>query len=270
MDLPLQQLLEDLEGLSVEVGNWMADQAVSDAEIEQKGFNNLVSFVDKGAEERFVSALSKLLPQAGFIAEEGTGKRSADGLNWIIDPLDGTTNYLHRFPIWCTSVALHHPQDGLLLGVIYDPNRNEVFSAAKGQGSKLNGKPMQVSACTELKQALIGTGFPYDDFGRSQEYLGLLDFMTRNTRGVRRPGSAAIDLAYVAAGRLDAFYEYALNPWDVAAGILLIQEAGGSCSGFPGNNDPLFGPDLMASNNLLHDAMSAAIGKHFSTRSMGL
>lgn len=263
MDLPLLRLLEDLEGISAEIGHWMAAQAVSETEIEQKGFNNLVSFVDKGAEERFVSALSKLLPQAGFIAEEGTGKRSAHGLNWIIDPLDGTTNYLHRFPVWCTSVALHHPQEGLLLGVVFDPNRNEIFSAAKAHGSKLNGATIQVSPCKDLKGALIGTGFPYDDFGLAEEYLQLLDFMTRNTRGVRRPGSAAIDLAYVAAGRLDAFYEYALNPWDVAAGILLIQEAGGNCSGFPGNDDPLFGPNLLASNGLLHPAMTTVIGNHF-------
>jgi myo-inositol-1(or 4)-monophosphatase len=258
--MDLHQLLNDVSHLSKEVATWIAAQRVHANDIESKALNNLVSFVDKGAEQQFVDGLSKLLPESGFIAEEGTGTAIEGGYNWIIDPLDGTTNYLHGVPMWCTSVALEHRGE-LLLGVICDVNHSELYTASKGGGSFLNGKSIRVSATSELKSALIGTGFPYYDFGRQEAYLKLLGELTRTTRGIRRPGSAALDLAYVACGRFDAFYEYALHPWDVAAGILLVREAGGRVTGFRDETNPLSGEDIIAGNQRVALELQAVIGK---------
>ncbi len=256
--MQLQPLLDKVIQLSLEVAEWIAEQRVSAKDIELKSLNNLVSYVDKQAEQKFVSGLSELLPEAGFIAEEGTGTANRIGYNWIIDPLDGTTNYLHGVPMWCTSAALI--KDGILqLGVICDPNRNEVYSALTGGGAFRNGDRISCSEATHLTQSLLGTGFPYDDFGRQKAYMELLTYLTRNTRGIRRPGSAALDLAYVACGRFDGFYEYALNPWDVAAGILLVREAGGVVSGFSKNGDPIFGDDLIASNKFIYHELQEII-----------
>lgn len=256
--MQLQPLLDKVIQLSLEVAEWIAEQRVSAKDIELKSLNNLVSYVDKQAEQKFVSGLSELIPDAGFIAEEGTGTANRSGYNWIIDPLDGTTNYLHGLPMWCTSVALI--KDGILqLGVICDPNHNEVYSALTGGGAFRNGDRISCSEATHLTQSLLGTGFPYDDFGRQKAYMELLTYLTRNTRGIRRPGSAALDLAYVACGRFDGFYEYALNPWDVAAGILLVREAGGVVSGFSKNGDPIFGDDLIASNKFIYHELQEIV-----------
>lgn len=257
--MDLHQLLIDVSRLSREVAEWIAAQRVNASDIESKALNNLVSFVDKGAEKQFVEGLTQLLPGSGFIAEEGTGAPVEGGYNWIIDPLDGTTNYLHGVPMWCTSVALEHRGE-LLLGVICDVNHNELYTASKGGGSFLNGKPIRVSATSELKSALIGTGFPYYDFGRQEAYLKLLGELTRTTRGIRRPGSAALDLAYVACGRFDAFYEYALHPWDVAAGILIVREAGGRVTGFRDATDPLSGDDIVAGNQHVARELQTVMG----------
>lgn len=258
--MDLHRLLNEVSRLSLDVANWIAAQRVNAADIESKALNNLVSFVDKGAEQQFVDGLSKLIPGCGFIAEEGTGAAVEDGYNWIIDPLDGTTNYLHGVPMWCTSVALEHRGE-LLLGVICDVNHKELYTAMKGGGSFLNGKAIRVSGTEALKSALIGTGFPYYDFGRQEAYLKLLGELTRTTRGIRRPGSAALDLAYVACGRFDAFYEYALHPWDVAAGILLVREAGGRVTGFRDETDPLSGEDIVAGNPAVAEELQELIAK---------
>lgn len=260
--MELRHLASQVEQICKEVGDWMLEQRVSPEAIETKSLNNFVSFVDKTAEEKLVQRLGELVPEAGFIAEEGTGVRNNEGYNWIIDPLDGTTNFLHGIPVFCISIALQQQHD-LVLGVIHDPNRNETYSAVKGEGSQLNGNPIFVSKTTQLEDALLATGFPYDDFGKQTEYLQLLGFITKNTRGVRRLGSAALDLAYVACGRCDLFYEYALNPWDVAAGILLVQEAGGKVSNFAGEDDALFGEDILASNGNTHQQMLNAVSRYF-------
>lgn len=260
--MELQQLLPQVEQLCERVGKWLLEQRISPEAIETKSLNNFVTFVDKGAEEQLVESLQKLLPSSGFIAEEGTGEPVKDGYNWIIDPLDGTTNFLHQVPVFCISIALHY-NDELLLGVIHDPNRNETFSSIKGGGATLNGNPIAVSNASVLADCLLATGFPYDDFGRQEQYLSLLGHITKNTRGVRRLGSAALDLAYVACGRCDLFYEYALNPWDVAAGILLVREAGGTVSDFQNEDNALFGKDILASNSTTHSEMLQAIGDHF-------
>lgn len=256
-----QQLLQEVEKLCREVGQWMVDQRVESSEIESKSLNNFVSFVDKGSEEKLVAGLSQLLPGSGFIAEEGTGEEVEDGPNWIIDPLDGTTNFLHHVPMWCISIALHE-KDQLTLGIIYDPLRKESYTAIKGEGAFLNGKPIRASNGATLRDSLLATGFPYDDFGRQTNYMKLLADLTTNTRGIRRLGSAALDLAYVAAGRFEAFYEYSLNPWDVAAGILIVEEAGGKVTGFKLEDDPLYGDDILASNSLIHNKMLEVIEKH--------
>jgi myo-inositol-1(or 4)-monophosphatase len=254
------EILDSLKIQVVEVGKWMLDQRVSHEQIETKTPNNLVSFVDKESERQLVNALKDIFPEAGFIAEEGTGEKSNEW-NWVIDPLDGTTNYLHGVPIWCISVALCHHQDAVL-GVIYDPNRDELFSAVKGHGAFLNGERMTVSGQVNLRDSLLVTGFPYDDFGREEAYIGLFRHLMKETRGIRRLGSAALDLAWVACGRFEAFYEYGLNPWDVAAGCILIQEAGGAVTGFY-DGHPIFEEDILASNGEIHQDLRGKIQQFF-------
>ena len=243
-----------------EVGKWMLAQRVAVDEIEIKTPNNLVSFVDKESERKLVEAFKQIFPEAGFIAEEGTGKRAAEW-NWVIDPLDGTTNFLHGVPIWCISVALCQNQDPVL-AVIYDPNKDELFTAVRGQGAFLNGQPMKVSSQSVLRDSLLVTGFPYDDFGREEAYIGLFRHLMKETRGIRRLGSAALDLAWVACGRFEAFYEYGLNPWDVAAGCLLVQEAGGQVTGFY-QGHPVFEEDILASNGKVHSELKERIQRFF-------
>jgi len=249
--------LATVEELSREVGLFLKNEQdyIHEADIEFKGrTNDLVSRADKEAETLFVEALELIIPEAGFIAEEGTSTRKGDRFNWIIDPLDGTTNYLYGIPCYCTSVALIDG-DELILGVIYDPERNECFSAVKGKGARLNEEPIHVSRQENLSKSLIATGFPYDNRGRQREYLDILEKVNGNTRGIRRLGSAALDLAYVACGRFDAFYEYGLNPWDLAAGALIIKEAGGQVSDFKGGENYLFGNSLLSSNGKIYSDM---------------
>ena len=213
--------------------------------IEKKGFNDLVSYVDKEAEKRLVRKLSQVLPDAGFIAEEGTSSVRSDEYNWIIDPLDGTTNFTHGLPVYAISVALVHKND-LILGVVNEINRKECFSAIKGQGAKLNGASISVSEIDTLGESLMATGFPYYNFDDMQKYLSILNDLMQSTHGLRRMGSAAVDLAYVACGRFEGFFEYNLNAWDVAAGALIVQEAGGQVSDFGGNSNYLFGREIIA------------------------
>lgn len=243
--------------ISAEVGDFLrTEQAkITTAEIEFKSkSNDLVSRADKEAETRFVDFLQKLLPEAGFIAEEGTGEPSGGEYDWIIDPLDGTTNYLYGIPCYCTSVALKRGDD-IVVGVIHDPTRNESFSASKGEGAFLNGVPIRVSAQDQLQHSLVAMGFPYDKRGKQPMYLDILGRINMETRGIRRLGAAAIDMAYVACGRVDAFYEYGLNPWDVAAGALIVSEAGGTVSDYRDGDDYLFGETILCDNTRLHDGM---------------
>ncbi len=243
----LREILDQVIEISIETGKFLRDErkSISSSEIEMKsGKNDLVSRADKEAERRFVDYLRKVLPEAGYIAEEGTGER-AEKYNWIIDPLDGTTNYLFGIPCYCTSVALWKEGE-ILVGVIYDPERDECFSAAKGLGAFLNGEPIKVSDQKDMQLSLLATGFPYDSKGRQMEYLKILAEVNANSRGIRRLGAAAVDMAYVACGRFDGFYEYGLNAWDVAAGAIIIQEAGGKVSDFYGKDDYLFGSTLFA------------------------
>jgi len=263
----LKNLCEDVARLSREAGRFLIEeqQKISVSAIERKGVNDLVSYVDKQTEEYFVSKLSALLPDAGFIAEEGTGSVSESGLNWVIDPLDGTTNYLHHLPFFCTSVALLQNNEPIL-GVIYDPTHDELFSAFGNQQTELNGQAIRVSEVAELKDMLIVTGFPYNDRGMLQRNLNAIEEFSRYSRGIRRLGSAALDMAYVACGRFDGFYEYGLNPWDVAAGTILVRNAGGIVDDFKLQGNPIFGEEIIAASTNGFGQIQPIVKKCFTTQ----
>lgn len=229
--------------------------------VEYKGLNNLVSYVDKEAEKRLVAGLGALLPEAGFLAEEGSGE-AKEGLNWVVDPLDGTTNFIHGVPVFAISIALVDGKDPLL-GIVYAVCQDELFDAVKGGGTRLNGQPVRVSPANVIGQALLATGFPYEQFERMGTYLQALTHLMQHTHGLRRMGSAAIDLAYVACGRFEAFFEYNLNPWDVAAGALLVREAGGYATTFLGEEDCIFGREMIAANAALHTPVLSIVREHF-------
>ncbi|CAN5610281.1 inositol monophosphatase family protein [soil metagenome] len=214
--------------------------------IEQKeGFNNLVSYVDKESEKKLVSALSKILPGSGFIGEEGTDIEGTNGYRWIIDPLDGTTNFTHGLPIFAISIGLAL-KDKIVLGIVYEVNKKEMFHTIEGSPAYLNDKEIRVSSIPTLQQSLLATGFPYYDFDKMEAYLEIIKIFLKQSHGVRRLGSAATDLAYVAAGRFEGFFEYNLNAWDVAAGTFLVQQAGGIVTDFRGGKNFVFGGELIA------------------------
>jgi myo-inositol-1(or 4)-monophosphatase len=226
--------------------------------IETKALNSLVSYVDKTAERMLVAGLSELLPGSTFLTEEETVEQSTGEFQWIIDPLDGTTNFLHQLPCFAVSVALRQNEE-IVLGIVYEVNRHECFYAWKNGGAWLNGSRIHTAATTSLADSLVATGFPYRDFDTMHRYIETLQFLMKNTRGLRRYGAAAVDLAYVSCGRFDSFFEYGLAAWDVAAGILLVQEAGGRVSDFKGGDDYLFGGRLLATAPGVYEEMLGAV-----------
>ncbi len=240
---------------------------VASVDIETKYKNNFVSYVDKQAEEKIVQALRRLVPEAGFIVEEGTVERTEHVTQWVIDPLDGTTNFLHELPSYAVSIALQQHGE-TTIGVVYEINKDECFYAYKDGGSFLNGKKIEVSKTGKLEQALISTGFPYYDFEILDEYISLLKFLMRNTGGIRRYGAAAVDLCYVACGRYDAFFEHSLAPWDVAAGALIIDQAGGFVTDFAGGTNFLFGRQILGVNGALKDQF-LNLSKEYLTNNEG-
>lgn len=228
---------------------------VRDISLKEGQERNLVTEIDKKSEELIVSIIRKHFPNHDILAEESGneyGRRS--DFKWIIDPLDGTTNFTHGLPIFCVSIGLERKGD-LVAGVIYDPNLDELFSAEKGRGAFLNGRRLRVSQTSELKKSLLVTGFPYNVPENPHNCVEHFINFLMNGQAVRRMGSAAIDMAYVATGRYDGFWEVSLNPWDMAAGVLLIREAGGKVSDFQGNEINIYGEQVVASNNLIHDEM---------------
>ncbi len=260
----LAELLPHVIQLAKTVGEFIrAEKEIfSIDKIEIKGLNDLVSYVDKAAEQKIVEALSKFLPEAGFIVEENTRSEKKD-YNWIVDPLDGTTNFIHGIPSYAISIALEY-KGKILLGVVYEISRNECFYAIKNGGAFLNDKPIKVTETTLLKDSLIATGFPVYNFERIHPFFKTLEYFIRNTHGVRRIGAAAVDLCYVACGRVDAFFEYNLNAWDVAAGALIVTEAGGKIGDFNGNQNWLFGKEIVASNAPVYNAFFKAINDNFN------
>jgi myo-inositol-1(or 4)-monophosphatase len=239
-------------GIARHVGRFVSEErnTFDDSKIEVKGVHNLVSYVDKAAEIRIINELQLLLPEAGFIAEEGTNSTRGERYNWVIDPLDGTTNYIHRLPIYSVSIALIDGNEPVL-GVVYEVGHNECFYAWKGGGAFLDEQLIRVSDRSEIGNALLATGFPYSDFSRMDAYVEMFKWAMTNARGVRRLGSAAADLAYVACGRFDAFWEYDLKPWDVAAGAIIVTEAGGKVTDYKGGSDYLFGREIVATNSII-------------------
>lgn len=227
-----------------EVGRFIREESekFNPEDTEIKGTNDLVSYVDKTAEGMLVDRLQKLLPSAGILAEEGTRKEAEQ--EWIIDPLDGTTNFIHGVPTFAISIGLVE-NNKVISGIVYEVNRDEAFYAWSDGGAYLNGTRIYVSKTARIKDSLISTGFPVQNFDKIKDYLTLVEQLIRNSHGIRRVGSAATDLAYVACGRYDAFFEYNLNPWDVAGGALLIQEAGGTVTDYKGGNDFLFGREIL-------------------------
>lgn len=225
--------------------------------VSKKGDINLVTEADLASEKHIVEKIRSHYPKHSILAEEsGESAAVVDGdkrWKWIIDPLDGTTNYAHGYPCFCVTIALEHDGE-IVVGVTYDPTRNETFSAEKGQGASLNNKKIRVSDTEKLSEALIVTGFPYDISQRENFARHLTEFLLKS-RGVRRDGSAAIDMAYVACGRFDGFWEEGLNPWDVAAGLLFIEEAGGRVSYYDDSPFSIYTPPICASNGLIHSQM---------------
>jgi len=261
--------LEKITGIASkhvkEVGEFIRHESTrfKNSSVELKGFNDLVSYVDKTAEIKLVDGLKDLIPNAGFLLEEKTSKTLADSeFQWIIDPLDGTTNFVHGVPCYSISVALAENKN-IIAGIIYEINLDEMFTAWKDGGSFLNGKPIQVSSANKLSESLIATGFPYIDFSFMSKYMEVFNYCMKNTRGLRRLGSAAVDLAYVACGRFDVFYEYGLNPWDVAAGTIIVKEAGGKVTDFNNGLEYIFGNEILASNNKVHNEFLDVTKKAF-------
>ncbi len=226
--------------------------------IETKGNNDFVTQLDKAAEKRIIEALQLVIPEAGFIAEEGTNSLAGEVYNWIIDPIDGTTNFIHGLTPYAISIALQKDKE-IVLGVVYEIGLNECFYAWKNSPAYLNGEVIKVSTTTSVKNSLIATGFPYSNYDRLDAFMQSIRYFMEHSRGLRRLGSAATDLAYVACGRFDSFYEYNLKPWDVAAGAFLIQQAGGKICDFSGGRNYIFGEEIIATNGSTHDEFKRVV-----------
>lgn len=246
MTPPLEELLFTAESGARRSGAVLAERFEQQRTVEFKGGIDLVTDADHASERELLGYLRSRHPSHSILSEEA-GASSGDPIRWIVDPLDGTTNYSHRVAHFAVSVAVEGP-DGLLAGAVYDPLRDELFSAAKGHGAHLNGKPIKASDVDSLEYALLCTGFPYDVREKPQAPVGLFTRFIMRAQGIRRFGSAALDLAYVAAGRFDGFFEFGLKAWDVAAGALLVSEAGGVITCIDGSPLNLQRGDLMASN----------------------
>lgn len=262
-----QALCDPVRELCIETGKFLRQEChhFSKTEVELKGPNDFVSRVDKEAEIRLVEGLSKLMPDSGFITEEGTTQKNIREHTWIIDPLDGTTNFIHGVPCYSVSVALHHG-DQPVIGVVYEANQEECFYTWLGAESYLNGKPIRVSPTAKLSESLLATGFPNRYYENMEAYMELLRELMFDTHGLRRFGSAAVDLAYVACGRCEAFYEYGLSPWDVAAGAFIVKNAGGRSTDFSGGNDYIFGRTILSSNGRIHEELLHKILHFFKKR----
>jgi len=221
--------------------------------IEYKGDVDIVTAADRAAEEMIVGHIRRQWPSHDLIGEEGSRNETGSDFRWYIDPLDGTTNFAHGFPVFCVSLGLAH-QGERIAGVVYDPTRDEMFTAEKGSGAHLNGRPIQVSKTARLTNALVATGFPSRNRHKSPN-IHFYHQITLRSHGVRRAGSAALDLCSIACGRYDAYWEFNLNAWDTSAGILIVQEAGGQVSNYLGGECRVEDRDVLATNGLLHDEM---------------
>lgn len=262
MERDYQHLCTRVQETARKAGTFIREERVkiTATDVETKSKASLVTYVDKTAEAMIVDSLKRLLPDAGFVTEEGTAGNEGESLMWIVDPLDGTTNYIHG--IYPNSVSIGLLENGKpTLGVVYELGLDEMFYAWKGSPAYLNGKTIRVRTAERPEDALVATGFPYYDFDRLNDYLGVLRQLMVSTRGIRRMGSAAVDLSYVAAGRFDGFFEHALHAWDVAAGAFILMQAGGMVSDFNGGDNWLFGGEIVAASRNYYPEFSAVIRK---------
>jgi myo-inositol-1(or 4)-monophosphatase len=260
----LENLTKQVVDIAKQAGDFIRQERknFSPDKIEYKGLNDLVSYVDKGAEKIIVAGLEQLLPQSGFITEEKTTTKTGERYNWIIDPLDGTTNFIHGVPTFSVSIALQE-YDELVIGVVYEINLDECFYACKGSPAYLNGQQIRVSNIPAVGGSLIATGFPYYDFEKQQAYMELFTELMKSCHGLRRLGSAAVDLVYTACGRFEAFYEYNLNAWDIAAGVVIVRQAGGEVVNFKGGSEVLNTRELLATNGKITQEALGIIQKYF-------
>jgi myo-inositol-1(or 4)-monophosphatase len=265
-DLELKQLCDRVYEVVKTTGRFILGErkTFASTSIEYKGLNDLVSYVDKEAEKMLVQELQRILPGSGFITEENTISIKDKPFTWIIDPLDGTTNFVHGVPCFCVSVALARDNEPIL-GVIYEMNHDECFYAWKGGGAYLDGKAISVSDVLKLKDSLIVTGFAVSEFSHLKATLAVFEYCIHKTHGIRRLGSAAADIAYVACGRFEGFFESGLSPWDIAAGIIIVKEAGGTVSDFSGGNNFLFGREIIATNKNIFNEFQNVVKDNFKT-----
>ena len=256
----IRHYLEEARAAAQEAGRIQLASYGRAIEITHKGVIDLVTEVDHRCEEAIVARLRAAFPDHAILAEEGTLARGDSDFRWIVDPLDGTTNYAHGYPKFCVSIALEH-RGRILLGVVFDPVLDEEFTAVRGQGALKNDRPIHVSGCRELLKALLSTGFAYDIRENPDNNVDYFTAFIMAAQAVRRDGAAAIDLCYTAMGRFDGFWELQLKPWDVAAGGLIVREAGGRVTDFEGRDTEAEGSRIVASNGLLHEVMLEVIGK---------
>lgn len=243
----LENITEKVAAVALKTGGFIREERkrFSYDEVEFKGDSDLVSYVDKESEKQIIAGLEKILPEAGFITEEETTAQGQKEFTWIIDPLDGTTNFVHGIPNYCVSIGLMH-EGKIVSGVVYEVANDECFTGWKDGGAYLNKHPICVSQAKKFSDTVLATGFPYYEFERLDEYLKILHKLMESTQGLRRMGSAAADMAYVACGRYGGYFEYNLNSYDIAGGVILVQEAGGTVTDFKGGNDFIFGREIVA------------------------
>ncbi len=260
-------MIEIARQAALEAGSFLLEQygRVAEKDIRRKTQNDFLSYVDEQSEHIIVETIRSRFTNHTFLAEEGGQSRNKSAYRWIIDPLDGTTNYLSGIPVFAVSIALEYENE-LVLGIVYDPIRQELFEAQKGRGARLNNKSIEVSKKKVLGESLIATGFPFKTKEFLSSYLKAFEQIFNQSIGMRRMGAAAIDMAYVAAGRFDGFWEIGLQPWDIAAGALLIREARGAVQDFWGSNNFLFDHYLLASNKLIQSEMQEILKLHFPVK----
>jgi len=263
----LENICMDVIALAKSTGIYIMSERENEEEIniKTKELHNFVTHVDETAERMLVNGLLKIIPESGFIAEEGTNDTKGKVFNWIIDPLDGTTNFIHGLSPFAISIALMEG-DNIILGVIYEISLDECFWAYSGSKAFLNGNEIKVSNIDTVNGSLIATGFPYYDYERIDAFFKTMDHFMKNSHGLRRLGSAATDLAYVACGRFEAFYEYSLQPWDVAAGAFIVQQAGGRVSDFSGEKNYIFGKEIIATNSRVFDEFQRVIKNYMTNK----
>jgi myo-inositol-1(or 4)-monophosphatase len=265
--MPQQDFLTPMQELAREAGGLLMSYFGKVA-IEYKGDADLVTVADRSSEKLIVEHIRRRWPDHDLIGEEGSRNESGSDYRWYIDPLDGTTNFAHGYPVFCVSMALEHRGERIA-GVIYDPNRDEMFAAEKGSGSRLNGATIRVSRTPRLQESLVATGFPSHKRHKNPN-IHFYHQLTLRSHGVRRAGSAALDLCYVSCGRYDAFWEFNLNPWDTAAGVLIVQEAGGTVTNFSGQPFSIDSRQVLASNTLLHEELLHEFAEIFAGRVEGV